>query len=344
MTEPLTTAATEGPTPSVAGPPGGGRDRLAVAVREAPAWTGVAIVLVVMVLALAATQELFLTSANLNNIARGLAIPLLLAIGATLLLTTGMIDLSIGSMLALCTMVTAGCFTAGLPAWLAVAVTVLAGGLLGCVNGALIAKAGLSFFVVTLGTMAVYRSAAQLPTTGISVQLSDEPGFDLLTWIGDGEVGPVSVPVAVAVLALIVMVLVMHRTNFGRQVYAVGGNENAARLAGISVDRVRIAVFAVNGLLVGLAAVLFVGRIQAGSPLIGAGIELEVIAAVLLGGTSFLGGQSSLAGTTLGVLFIAVLQNGLNLVGVQALWRGVVTGVVLILAVWVDRLRRRGAT
>jgi ribose transport system permease protein len=241
-------------------------------------------------------------------------------------------------------MVTAGCFTIGLPAWLSVLATVVAGGLLGCVNGLLIAKAGLSFFVVTLGTMAVYRSAAQLPTTGISVQLSDEPGFSLFTWLGDGEVGRVSVPVVLSVLALLLMVLLMRRTNFGRQVYAVGGNENAARLAGISVDRVRIAVFAVNGLLVGLAAVLFVGRIQAGSPLIGAGIELEVIAAVLLGGTSFLGGQSSLAGTTLGVLFIAVLQNGLNLVGVQALWRGVVTGVVLILAVWVDRLRRRGAT
>lgn len=344
VTDPTNTAVTEAtPDASVAAGPDR-RGRLAVAVREAPAWTGVAIVLVAMAIALAGTQELFLTSANLTNIARGLAIPLLLAVGATLLLTTGMIDLSIGSMLALCTMVTAGCFHLGWPAWAAVLATVVAGGLLGSVNGVLIAKAGLSFFVVTLGTMAVYRSAAQLPTTGISVQLSDEPGFSLLTWLGDGEVGPVSVPVVVSVLALVAMVVVMRRTNFGRQVYAVGGNESAARLAGISVNRVRIAVFAVNGLLVGIAAVLFVGRIQAGSPLIGAGIELEVIAAVLLGGTSFLGGQSSLAGTTLGVLFIAVLQNGLNLVGVQALWRGVVTGVVLILAVWVDRLRRRGAT
>jgi ribose/xylose/arabinose/galactoside ABC-type transport system permease subunit len=326
-------------------PPGAGRNqgRFATALREAPAWTGVAIVLVLMAIGLAGTQELFLTYSNLTNIARGLAIPLLLALGATLLLTTGMIDLSIGSMLALCTMVTAGCFAIGLPPPVAVAATVLAGALLGCVNGLLVAKAGLSFFVVTLGAMAVFRSAAQLPTTGLSVQLSDEPGFSLLTWLGDGEIGPVSVPVAIAVLALVLMVFAMHRTNFGRQVYAVGGNENAARLAGISVDRVRVAVFALNGLLVGVAAVLFVGRIQAGSPLIGAGIELEVIAAVLLGGTSFLGGQSSLAGTTLGVLFIAVLQNGLNLVGVQALWRGVVTGAVLILAVWVDRLRRRGA-
>jgi ribose transport system permease protein len=320
--------------------PDGRRARFAAAVREAPPWTGVGIVLVVMVVALASTQDVFLTFLNLNNIARGLAIPLLLAIGATMLLTTGMIDLSIGSMLALLTMVTAGCLVVGMPAWLALIATVLAGGVLGATNGLLIAKAGLSFFVVTLGTLAIFRSAAQLPTQGISVQLSDKPGFSLFSWLGDGRVGKVSVPVVVAALALAAAFAVMRWTNFGRQVYAVGGNEHAARLSGINVQRVRVAVFAVNGLLVGIAAILFVGRIQAGSPLIGAGIELEVIAAVLLGGTSFLGGQSSLVGTTLGVLFIAVLQNGLNLLGVQALWRGVVTGVVLILAVWVDRLRR----
>ncbi|HST67385.1 MAG TPA: ABC transporter permease, partial [Mycobacteriales bacterium] len=281
MTEPATTTDPGSPAPAGSGSPrtpepagSTPRARLAAAVRDAPPWTGVGLVLVAMVVALASTQELFLTYANLNNIARGLAISLLLAVGATLLLTTGMIDLSIGSMLALCTMVTAGCFTIGLPAWLAVLATVLAGGVLGSVNGLLVAKAGLSFFVVTLGTMAVYRSAAQLPTTGISVQLSDEPGFALLTRLGDGEVGRVSVPVVISVLALLLMVLVMRRTNFGRQVYAVGGNENAARLAGISVDRVRVAVFAINGLLVGLAAVIFVGRIQSGSPLIGVGIEL----------------------------------------------------------------------
>ena len=313
-------------------------------VREAPPWTGVATVLVVMTVGLALTQPLFLTAVNLNNIARGMAIPLLLAIGATVLLTTGMIDLSIGSMLALCTMIAAGGFHVGLPAPLIVLATVAAGGVLGSVNGLLVAKAGLSFFVVTLGTLAIYRSAAQLPTSGLSVQLSSEPGFGLIAWLGDGSVGPVSVPVAIAAIALVFFVVMMRWTNFGRQVFAVGGNENAARLAGMRVDRVRVVVFAVNGLLVGLAAVLFTGRIQAGSPLVGAGIELEVIAAVLLGGTSFLGGQSSLLGTALGVSFIAVLQNGLALVGVQTLWQGVITGSVLVLAVWVDRIRRRGAT
>jgi ribose transport system permease protein len=302
----------------------------------------VATVLVVMVVGLAITQPLFLSWVNLTNVARGMAIPLLLAIGATLLLTTGMIDLSIGSMLALCTMVAAGGFHIGLPAPLVVAATVLAGGLLGSLNGVLVAKVGLSFFVVTLGTLAVFRSVAQLPTSGLSVQLSTEPGFDLITWLGDGSIGRLSVPVIIAVGCLVLFAVLLRWTNLGRQVYAVGGNENAARLAGMRVDRVRVTVFAVNGLLVGVAAVLFTGRIQAGSPLIGAGIELEVIAAVLLGGTSFLGGQSSLLGTALGVLFIAVLQNGLTMVGVQTLWQGVITGSVLILAVWVDRVRSRG--
>src|SRR5262249_53595472 len=156
--------------------------------------------------------------------------------------------------------------------WVALVATMLAGGLFGAINGTLIAKAGLSFFVVTLGALTVYRSAAQLPTSGLSVQLSDTPGFEFFTWLGDGAIGPFSVPVVVAVLTLLLAVFIMRFTNFGRQVYAVGGNEQAARLSGISVDLVRIAVFALNGLLVGLASALFVGRIQAGSPLIGTGI------------------------------------------------------------------------
>jgi ribose transport system permease protein len=148
------------------------------------------------------------------------------------------------------------------------------------------------------------------------------------------------VPVLLAATCLVLAILVLRYTNFGRALYAVGGNESAARLAGIPVDRVRIAAFAINGALVGLAATIFAGRIQSASPLIGAGIELDVIAAVLLGGTSFVGGSSSMVGTLIGVLFIAVLQNGLNLLGVEVFWQGAVTGIVLILAVWADRVRR----
>lgn len=322
--------------------PGRG-SRLSKLVREAPAWTGVTTLLVLIIIAMGLSNDLFLTFTNLTNVARGLAIPLLLATGATLLLTTGMIDLSIGSMVALCTMVAAGLFALDLPSWLVVLGTLIAGALFGAINGLLVAKVGLSFFVVTLGTLAIYRSAAQLPTDGLSVSLSDEPGFNLISWLGDGKVGVVAVPVVIAVGAVLFFAAVIRWTNFGRQLYAVGGNEAAASLSGIPVDRVRVTVFAVNGLLVGVASVIFMGRIQAGSPLIGVGIELSVVAAVLLGGTSFAGGQSSLFGTTMGVLFIAILQNGLDLIGVQALWQGVITGTVLILAVWIDRVRRRGA-
>jgi ribose transport system permease protein len=294
-----------------------------------------------MFIGLALTEDLFLSYTNLNNVLRGMAIPLLMAVGSTILLTTGMIDLSIGSMLALGTMIVAGFLFLGLPGWVAVLGTMVVCGLLGGgLNGLLVAKAKLSFFVVTLGTLALFRSAAQIPTNGLSVQLPDNGEF--VEWLGDGRVGSVSVPVILSLGILVVSILVMRSTTFGRAVFAVGGNEQAARLAGIPVDRVRVGVFAINGVLVGLAAVVFTGRIRAGSPLVGAGIELEVIAAVLLGGTSFLGGAGSMVGTLIGVLFIAVLQNGLNLLGVQALWQGVVTGGVLILAVWVDRVRRPG--
>jgi ribose transport system permease protein len=312
--------------------------RLAAA---APPWTGVAIVLVVMVVGLSVTQDLFLTYVNINNILRGAAITLLLAIGTTFLLTTGMIDLSIGSMLALGTMILAGLMGLGLPIALAVLGTIVAASLLGgAVNGVLVAKARLSFFVVTLGTLALFRSIAEIPTKGLATELSDRSGFGFVEWLGDGEIGPLSVPVLLAATCLVLAILVLRYTNFGRALYAVGGNESAARLAGIPVDRVRIAAFALNGALVGLAAAIFAGRIQSASPLIGTGIELDVIAAVLLGGTSFIGGSSTMVGTLIGVLFIAVLQNGLNLLGVEVFWQGAVTGIVLILAVWADRVRR----
>lgn len=318
---------------------GSGRFSLARLLRDAPPWTGVGVVLVAMVIGLGLTQDLFLTYTNLNNIFRGMAIPLLMAIGSTFLLTTGMIDLSIGSMLALGTMILAGLLNLGLPGWVAVLGTMLACALLGGgLNGVLVAKAKLSFFVVTLGTLALFRSAAQIPTKGLSIQLP--PNGRIVNWLGDGKIGPVSVPVVLSLSLLILAVVIFRRTTFGRAVFAVGGNEDAARLAGIPIERVRIGVFAINGLLVGLAAVVFAGRIRSASPLIGAGIELEVIAAVLLGGTSFLGGAGSMVGTLAGVLFIAILQNGLNLLGVQALWQGIVTGSVLILAVWIDRVRR----
>lgn len=314
-------------------------------ITKAPAWTGVGVLILLIVIGMTLTNDVFLTYTNLNNVLRGAAAPLLLGVGATFVITTGMIDLSLGSLLALTTVVLLGFMNLGVPVPLAVLGAVLVAALLGgAVNGVLIAKGKLFFMVVTLGSMSIFRSVAQLPTEGNSVTLAGRDGFAFVQWIGDGKVGPISVPVVLAILLLVLSAGVMRYTNFGRSVNAVGGNEAAARLAGIPVERVRIAVFAINGAFVGIAGVIMAGRLSTASPSIGTGMELQVIAAVLLGGSSFMGGASTLMGTFIGILFTSVLQNALNLMEVQVFWQGVVTGVVLIAAVGIDRMRAKRST
>ncbi|NLA34231.1 MAG: ABC transporter permease [Actinobacteria bacterium] len=318
--------------------------RLVSFITKAPPWTGVGVLIALIVVFMGVTDDFFLTYNNINNILRGGAVPLLLAAGTTFVITTGMIDLSLASLLALSSMTMLGFMNLGLPSILCVLLTIVVGALLGgVVNGALIAKAGLFFMVVTLGSSAIFRAAAQIPTEGKSITLYNREGFDTIAWLGDGKVGGVSVPVVVAFAVVVLSALVMKYTNFGRSVNAVGGNEAAARLAGIPVDRVRIAVFAINGALVALAGVLMSGRLSSASPSFGTGMELNVIAAVLLGGSSFMGGSSTFMGTTIGIMFTQVLQNALTLKNVNSFWQGIVTGVVLIAAVAIDRLRAKKA-
>lgn len=314
-------------------------------LHKAPPWTGIAVLVVAMFVFMALLNEYFLTYANLNNVMRGAVVPLLLAIGTTYVITIGMIDLSLASLMALNTVILLGFMDAGIPVPFAVLGVVIASALLaGVGNGLLIAKFQLFFMVVTLGTMSVFRAVAQLGTDGNSVQLYDREGFDFVVWLGDGSVGPISVPVALALILLVGSMALMKYTTLGRSLMAVGGNPEAARIAGIPVERVQIAAFALNGLFVGIAAVVMAGRIQAASPTIGTGMELEVIAAVLLGGSSFMGGNSTFVGTFIGVLFVSLLANVLNLLEVQMFWQGMVTGVVLIVAVGIDRMRSRGRT
>ncbi len=314
-------------------------------LRKTPPWTGIAVLVVLMFVFMSASNEFFLTYANLNNVMRGAVVPLLLAIGTTYVITTGMIDLSLASLMALNTVILLGFMDAGLPVPLAVlAVVITSAALSGLVNGLLIAKFQLFFMVVTLGTMSVFRAIAQLRTDGNSVQLYDREGFDFVVWLGDGSIGPVSVPVALALILLVGSMALMKYTTLGRSLLAVGGNPEAARIAGIPVERVQMAAFGLNGVFVGVAAVVMAGRIQAASPTIGTGMELEVIAAVLLGGSSFMGGNSTFVGTFIGVVFVSLLANVLNLMEVQMFWQGMVTGLVLIVAVAIDRMRSRGRT
>lgn len=336
--------STEGPAPATTPDPGRGTS-LADKLRKAPPWTGIALLVVAMFVFMSLTNEYFLTYSNLNNVMRGAVVPLLLAIGTTYVITIGMIDLSLASLMALNTVILLSFMDAGIPVPLAVlAVIACSTVLAGIGNGFLIAKFQLFFMVVTLGTMSVFRAIAQLRTDGNSVQLYDREGFDFVVWLGDGSIGPVSVPVALALILLVGSMALMKYTTLGRSLMAVGGNPEAARIAGIPVERVQIAAFALNGAFIGIAGVVMAGRIQAASPAIGNGMELEVIAAVLLGGSSFMGGNSTFVGTFIGVLFVSLLANVLNLMEVQMFWQGMVTGLVLIIAVGIDRMRSRGRT
>jgi ribose transport system permease protein len=228
---------------------------------------------------------------------------------------------------------------AGVPTLAAILLIVVASAGVGILsNGILIALVGLSFFVVTIGTASVFRATALITTDGSTQSLYDN---SFLNSLGSGDIEGIPWLVVVAFAILLLSGFVSHYTGYGRMLYAVGGNPTAARLAGIPVTAVRISAYGIAALLAGLAGVMTTARLASASPDMGAGIELTAGAAVLIGGTSFLGGSGSMFGTFLGVLFMGVLANALTLTGISAFWQGLVSGSVLILAVLIDRLRPR---
>ena len=285
------------------------------------------------------TQPDFLSQANIENLLTSSSILFVVSIGMTFVVLTGGIDLSVGSLLALSGIILSELFNhAGLPAWLAVVLTVLAAAVIGgAVNGVLIGRVGLSFFVVTLGTLSLYRGIVNIwsdtETTYISSPFVDAIGF--------GKLLGVAAPVWIMMGTFLLAFVVLRWTYFGRDVYAVGGNITAARLSGINVARTLILVYALAGLCAGLAGVIQAGRLGAASPLVGESTPLDAAAAVLLGGTSFLGGVGGVTGTAVGVLFIGTLQNGLSIAAVSSFWQQVVTGAILIVAIAIDRLQQQ---
>lgn len=301
-------------------------------------YAAVLVMLIVIFAVFAATQDNFLTGSNIENLLTSVSILWVVSVAMTFVVLTGGIDLSVGSLLALSGIVLSYLLNdAGLPSWLAVLLTLLAGVAIGgAVNGVLIGRAGLSFFVVTLGTLSLYQGVVNIwsdtKTTYITSALVDEVGF--------GKALGVATPIWIMVATLVLAFVVLRWTYFGRDVYAVGGNIDAARLSGINVGRTLIAVYAIAGLGAALGGIIQAGRLGAASPLVGQEIPLAAAAAVLLGGTSFTGGVGSVIGTAVGVLFIGTLQNGLSIAGVSSFWQQVVTGTILIVAVGIDRLQQ----
>ncbi len=302
-------------------------------------YLGVGGVLLMLVVYLTATQDQFFTTDNLINILETNSVLLIAAVGLTFVLLVGGFDLSLGGILALSGVVFYELLSGGMPPLLAVVLIVLGAGIAGLVlNGFLISAVGLSFLVVTLGTSSLFGGVALVATDG---QTNSLPQSGLVADLGAGRIAGIPWAVVIAAAVFLLAVLVLRYTGYGRMVYATGGNPEAARLAGIDITRVRMSVYGIAAACTGLAAVLETTRLTAASPTQGATLALTAGAAVLLGGTTFMGGRGTQFGTLLGVLFLGVLSNGITLAGVSAFWQGIVSGTVLILALLLDRVRTR---
>lgn len=296
-------------------------------------------ILLVLTVVFGATQDGFLETTNIQNLLTGVSILWVVAIGMTFVLISGGFDLSAGAMMALAGIFLATILDAGVPAWPALALTVLFGAVVGAVlNGLLIGGLELSFFVVTLASMIGLTGVVNL-WSGTNTEFVYT---DLIRTIGLGDALGLPTPIWIMAVTLAAGLYVQHRTYLGRDVFAVGGSRVAARLAGIRTGRTLVIVYGLSGAAAALAGIIAVGRIGAASPQVDNAVALNAAAAVLLGGTSLMGGAGGLGGTVFGVLFIGVLQNGLSIAGVQAFWQQVVTGLILVLAVLGDRVGAGG--
>jgi ribose transport system permease protein len=278
----------------------------------------------------------FFSSANLANVALQVAVLTIVALGMTLVILTEGIDLSIGPLLGLCGVSAALLVTAGYPLPVAMGSALIIGAIFGLVNGTLVAVAGMPPFVVTLGMFGIAQSIAMVLTKGDSV--TGLPPY--YRWFNDGIFLSIPVPIWATIAIFAFTWFLLYRTKFGRYVFAIGGNRRALVLSGTRVNIYHIAVYAYAGLLAGLASFIMTARMNAAHPTIGVGLEFDAIAAVILGGTSFEKGRGGIVGTVIGAFAVGVLRNGLNLLGVGAEWQVAIVGVVIILAVGLDSVRK----
>ncbi|WP_303964902.1 ribose ABC transporter permease [Sporosarcina ureae] len=296
---------------------------------------GPVIGLLLIIVIISVMSPSFLTMNNLFNVLRQVSINALIAFGMTFVILTGGIDLSVGSILALTGAVTAGMMSGGMDPILAMLLGVLLGVLLGAINGLIIAKGKVAPFIATLATMTIFRGLTLVYTEGRPISgLGDSFTFQML---GKGYILGIPVPVVTMAISFAVLYFILKKTTFGRRVYAVGGNEEASRLSGINVDRIKIYVYSLAGGLTAIAALILTSRLNSAQPTAGNMFELDAIAAVVLGGTSLTGGRGWIVGTLVGALIIGVLNNGLNLIGVSSFFQQVVKGAVILIAVLLDR-------
>jgi ribose transport system permease protein len=297
------------------------------------------IALVVLMAIITAINPGFLTVNNLLNLLLQVTTNGFLAFGMTFVILTSGIDLSVGAILALSSAVAAGFIAQGCPLPLACLLALVLGAILGAINGIFVAYGGMAPFIVTLATQMAYRGATLVFTNGNPIS-KNMNGF-FYAYIGQGYLFGIPFPVILMVVVFIILYIVLHKTAFGKSVYALGGNETAAYIAGVKSNRVKIAIYTISGVMSAISGLITSSRLSAASPQAGSGAEMFAIAAVVLGGTSLLGGKGRLSGTIIGVLIIGVLNNGLNIIGVSTFWQQIVEGIVILIAVLIDVLRSR---
>ncbi len=294
---------------------------------------GLVFAFLLLALTLTLLSDRFLTVSNMVNVLRQSTINGIIAVGMTMVILTAGIDLSVGSILGLTAVVTADLLQRGWPVGLAVGAGLALGAALGLINGLLITRGRIPPFIATLGMMTLARGLALTYTQGRPI--TGLPGG--FRFLGTGFIGPVPMPIVIAALVFVVGYLLLTRTRAGEYIYALGNNEVAARFSGIPTRRYITFVYVISGMLSALAGMILVARLDSAQPIVGLGYEFDAIAAVVVGGTSFAGGEGGLGGTLLGVLIIAVLNNGLNLLNVSSFYEQVVKGVVIALALLLHR-------
>ena len=296
------------------------------------------IALIILMAVITIINSNFLTANNLLNLLLQVTSNALIAFGMTFVILTGGIDLSVGSILALSSALTAGLLGSGMPVTLAILISLIMGCILGMMNGLLISYGKLAPFIVTLATMTIFRGATLVYTNGnpITKGLSDTFLFQFL---GQGYIVGIPFPVIIMFIVFIVLYVLLHKTAFGKSVYAIGGNEKAAYISGVKINKVKIIIYSISGIMASISGLIITSRLSSAQPTAGASYEMDAIAAVVLGGTSLSGGKGRILGTLIGALIIGVLNNGLNIIGVSAFWQQVVKGVVILIAVLIDRFK-----
>ena len=295
---------------------------------------GIICVLLIIGVFLSLLSDKFLTSGNLISVMRQISINVYIALGMTLVIILGGIDLSVGAIVALTGTVTVGLIVnTGLPIAAAIAIGLLIGVVCGFISGTMVAEFKLPAFIVTMAMMNIARGAANVYSGGRSTRITDE----FFSSIGSGYLfGVIPLPVIYMVVLIILITVVLNKTKFGTYIYAIGGNRESARLSGVPIKKVEVAVFTIIGLLSAFAGLVLASRMYSGQPSVGAGYELDAIAACVLGGVSMSGGKGRISGTVFGAMVIGFISNGLNLMNVNSFWQLVVKGIIILIAVVID--------